>query len=121
MVARELQRNVGLGITAVGFLDDEPAKLGKWIHGVRVLGPLSSLDSVLTTHRVDEVLIAMPSAPGKVVRAIAEACRVTGVRSRTVPGVFELLDGQVNFSRVRQIEIVDQRFRGLLDRKILPG
>ena len=107
MVVREMERNPHLGMTPVGFLDDERAKLGKQIYGVPVLGNTKSLADVVQERRIDEVIIAMPTAPGSVLRSIAEQCRQLGVVSRTMPGVFELLDGNVSVSRLRQIEISD--------------
>jgi FlaA1/EpsC-like NDP-sugar epimerase len=107
MVAREIQRNPSLGLAAIGFLDDHGGKHGKWIYGVRVLGPLSFLGDILASGTVDEVLIAMPTAPGAIVRRIADVCRSRGVSSRTIPGFFELMDGQVSVSRVREIDITD--------------
>jgi FlaA1/EpsC-like NDP-sugar epimerase len=107
MVAREIQRNGSLGLKAVGFLDDDAAKRSKQIYGIQVLGPLSALDTLLTAQQVDEVLIAMPSAPGSIVRQIADVCRAGRIPSRTMPGIFELMDGQVSVSRVREIDITD--------------
>lgn len=107
MVVRELHRNPHLGMIPVGFVDDDPAKLGKHIHGIAVLGDLKSLVTVARLTRVDEVLIAVPTASGTVLRALAESCREAALASRTIPGVFELLDGQVSVSRLRQIDISD--------------
>ena len=107
MVAREVMRNPKHDVNVVGFLDDDSDKQSKRIHGVRVLGPLSALQTMLHRYAVQEVVIAMPSAPGSTLRNISEECRRAGVRSRTVPGVFELLDGEVRFNRVRQVEISD--------------
>lgn len=107
MVLRELQRNPQLGMVAVGFLDDDPAKIGKHIHGITVLGNLSSLVKVTRDHHVNEVVIAIPTAAGTVLRALATSCRKAGLASRTIPGVFELLDGRVSVSRLRPIEISD--------------
>jgi FlaA1/EpsC-like NDP-sugar epimerase len=116
MVARELQRNPQLGMEPVGFLDDNPEKHGKWINGVRVLGPLTRLRDCVAIHKVDEVIVAMPAVGGAVVRAVAETCRAAGVLSRTVPGVFELLGGDVSVSRLRTVQITD-----LLRREDLVG
>jgi FlaA1/EpsC-like NDP-sugar epimerase len=107
LVVREMQKNPQLNMHSVGFLDDDPAKLGKWIHGVRVLGSLEGLRRTSQDHQVDEVVIAMPAAPGTVVRSVSERCREAGVAFRTVPGVFELIDGQVSVSRLRNVDIAD--------------
>jgi len=107
MVARELQRNPQLGIEPVGYLDDNQEKLGMWISGLRVLGPLTQLRESVVAHEVDEVLIAMPTVGGGVVRAVAEMCRAAGIWSRTMPGVFELLDGDVSVGRLRTVQIAD--------------
>jgi FlaA1/EpsC-like NDP-sugar epimerase len=107
MVVGEIRRNPQLQMAPVGYLDDDPAKRGKRVVGVPVLGDTEALTQVLRTRRIDEVIIAMPTAPGTAVRRIAERAREAGVASRTMPGVFELLDGAVSVSRLRQIEITD--------------
>ena len=107
MVAREMERNEHLGIVAVGYLDDDRTKVGKQIQGLPVFGVTKDMASVVEKWRVDEVLIAMPTAPGSLLRSIAENARKLGVASRTVPGVFELLDGNVSVSRLREIDIAD--------------
>jgi FlaA1/EpsC-like NDP-sugar epimerase len=107
LVVREMQKNPQLGLEVAGFLDDSPLKWGKWINGVRVLGPLKALAGVARTHQIDEVIVAMPTAAGAVVRGVTEDCRRAGVPSRAVPGVFELLDGQVSVSRLRNVDIAD--------------
>ncbi len=107
MVVREMERNSHLGMKPVGFLDDERIKVGKQIYGVPVLGTTERLSAVVQDRRIDEVIIAMPTAAGSLLRSIAERCRQLGVMSRTMPGVFELLDGNVSVSRLRQIEVAD--------------
>lgn len=106
MVVREMER-APLGMAAVGFLDDDEAKLGQQVYGIPVLDNTKRLAAVVRKNRIDEVIIAMPSATGKVLRSIAEQCHRIGVASRTMPGVFELLDGDVSVSRLRQIDIAD--------------
>ncbi|HUL74532.1 MAG TPA: nucleoside-diphosphate sugar epimerase/dehydratase [Vicinamibacterales bacterium] len=107
LVVRELQRNPQLGMLPVGFLDDEPAKQGKHLLRLRVLGPTSDVEAVVRQHGVDQVIIAMPTAGGQAVRAIVEGCRAAGVPSRTIPGVYELLGGTVTVNRLRDVEITD--------------
>ena len=107
MVVREMQRNPQLGLTPVGFLDDAPNKQRKTILGVQVLGSVESLVSHARASGAQEVIIALPTAPGTVVRSIVERCREAGLASRVIPGVFELLDGKVSVSRLRNVEIFD--------------
>lgn len=107
LVVREVRRNPQLGIEPVAFADDDPVKLGKRIHGVPVIGTVPSIPGFVEQYGINEVIIAMPTAPGSVVRAVTDACRQSGITSRIVPGVFELLGGQMTVSRLRQVDIAD--------------
>jgi FlaA1/EpsC-like NDP-sugar epimerase len=107
LVVRELRRNPQLGMHAVAFLDDEPAKWKKQILGVPVRGPIAMLEAVAKHDDVHEVIIAMPAVSGTTVRNTAEASRRAGIPTRIVPGVFELLDGRVSINRLRRVEIAD--------------
>ena len=104
---REIRKNPQLGMQPVGFLDDSLVKLGKRIYEVPVLGTLADLEALVETHRVDQVVVAMPTAPGATVRALLDACHRAGVEARSVPGMFELLEGGVSVSRLREIDITD--------------
>lgn len=72
-----------------------------------VVGTLSELPQVLERYKVDEVVIAIPSAPGRVVRVVADIARLKGVPFRTMPGIYELLGGKVSVSRLREVDISD--------------
>lgn len=107
MVVREMQRNPQLGLEPIGFLDDDRAKIGKSVNGVRVLARLEQLEEVVASRGVDEVVIAMPKASGAVLRSLVEAARHADVPAKAVPGMFELLDGGVSVSRLRDVDITD--------------
>jgi len=107
LVVRELRKNPQLGLNPVGFLDDSSAKWNKRILGIPVFGPLSSLESAVKREAIDEVVVAMPTVSGAIVRGAAVACSRAGITARIVPGVFELLDGHVTVSRLRKVEIAD--------------
>ncbi len=107
LVVREMQKNPQLNKTPVGFLDDDPAKQRHQIHGVPVVGKLSDLGRVLENKRVSEVIIAIPSAGGGVVRMVADTCRAKGVPFRTMPGLYELIGGSVSVSALREVDITD--------------
>ena len=107
LVVRELQKSSHLNLTPVGFLDDDPAKQKHTIYGVTVIGKVDDLPLLIDLHKVDIVIIAIPSAPGQLVRMVNDVCRVRGIPSRTVPGVYELVDGKVSINRLREVDIND--------------
>lgn len=107
LVVKEMQKNRQINLEPVGFLDDDPAKQNQSLLGVPVIGKLGDLANALDEHKVDEVIIAIPSAPGRVVRLVADICRLKSVPFRTMPGIYELLGGKVSVSRLREVEITD--------------
>ena len=107
LVVKELQKTPQLHLEPIGFLDDDPAKQKHQIYGVQVIGKLPDLAHIVDLRPVDEIIIAIPSAPGKVVRLVADICRLKGISFRTMPGIYELLGGKVNVSRLREVEITD--------------
>jgi len=107
LVVRELQKSPQLNLVPVGFLDDDPAKQKHDLYGVPVIGYINDLADVLDNRRIDEVIFAVPSAPGRVVRFVNNACRAKGVPSRTMPGIYELIGGRVSVNRLREVDITD--------------
>ncbi len=107
LVVREMQRNPQLHMRPVAFVDDDSEKKGKEIHGVRVAGGLRDLARVVRDYLADEVVIAIPTAPGPVVRQVTDICRLSGIPFRTMPGIYELIGGKVGVSRLRDVDITD--------------
>jgi FlaA1/EpsC-like NDP-sugar epimerase len=107
LVVRELQKSSQLNLIPVGFLDDDPAKQKHAIHGVTVIGKVNDLATAIDQHGIEEVIIAIPSAPGQLVRMVNDVCRLKGIISRTMPGIYELIGGKVNVSRLREVDITD--------------
>ncbi len=107
LVVREMQRNPQLHMLPVAFVDDDPEKLRKDIHGIRVSSTLRDLASVIERYRADEVVIAIPTATGRVVRQVTDTCRQKGVPFRTMPGIYELIGGKVSVNRLREVDIGD--------------
>src|ERR687891_67324 len=107
-VAFELRRNPGLRSAPVGFVDDDPRKQGMRIAGIKVLGGTPDLPRVLDGVQPDEVIIAIPSAPGTLRQQVVTACRERGIPVRTLPTTFELLSGGMNLMRqVREVRVED--------------
>ena len=107
LVVRELQKSSQLNLIPVGFLDDDPAKQKHQIYGVSVIGKVNELADVLDNQHVDEVIIAIPSAPGSIIRLVNDVCRQKGISSRTMPGIYELIGGKVSVNRLREVDITD--------------
>jgi FlaA1/EpsC-like NDP-sugar epimerase len=109
MVAREINRNRDLGLTPVGFLDDDPAKRGLRIEGLRVRGNTEDeLPRILDEAEPDEVIIAIPSAPGSTRARIVRECRARSIPVRTLPTVFELLQTRGALARqMREVRVED--------------
>ncbi len=107
LVVRELQKSAQLNLNPFGFLDDDPAKQNHSIYGVRVIGVVSDLPAIIDLHQINEVVIAIPSAPGRLVRMVNDICRLKGIPSRTMPGIYELIGGKVSVNRLREVDITD--------------
>ncbi len=109
LVAREIMRNRELRLSPVGFLDDDPAKRRLRIEGLRVRGNTQAdLPRILDESEPDEVIIAIPSAPGSTRARIVRECRERGIPVRTLPTVFELLQTRGALARqMREVRVED--------------
>jgi FlaA1/EpsC-like NDP-sugar epimerase len=108
MVAREIRLNPNLGVRAIGFVDDDPRKRGMTAAGAKVLGSTHEIGGILDRKAPDEVIIAIPSAPGVLRAKVVAACRDRDIPVRTLPTVFELLRGGVQLTRqLREVRVED--------------
>ncbi len=109
MVVRELNLNPALGATAIGFVDDDPRKRGmRMTGGLKVLGSTDEIVSILDETAPDEVIIAIPSAPGTLRAKVVAAAREREITVRTLPTVFELLRGGVQLNKqLREVRVED--------------
>ncbi|MBU4013867.1 MAG: polysaccharide biosynthesis protein [Proteobacteria bacterium] len=106
-VVREIYDNPRMKYRVVGFVDDDKNKLGKQIHGIKVLGRIDELKEVVKKEGIDEILIAAPSAVGKDMRRIVEICDATKIPYKTLPGMGELIDGKVSIKAIRDVSYKD--------------
>jgi FlaA1/EpsC-like NDP-sugar epimerase len=107
MIVREMRNNQEIELEPVGYVDDNLAKVGMRIHDLPVLGTRESIPRLVREHRIDEVLIAMPTAPGQAIREIKEICESTPGAFKTIPGMHELLNGRVAVGQIRDVQIED--------------
>lgn len=106
-ILREIFENNQLHYRVIGFIDDDPQKKGRSIHGVPVLGALEKITSILKKEDVQEILIAIPSANGDQIRNIVETCKDCNVSYKILPGMGELIDGRVSVKVLRDISYED--------------
>lgn len=102
---REIQDNPRIKYRPVGLLDDDPRKRGRAIHGVPVLGPIEEIETL--PIQFDEILIAIPSAQGDVMRRIVDLCEKTDKRYRTIPKIGELIEGRITVNAIREVRLED--------------
>ncbi|MCP3954854.1 MAG: polysaccharide biosynthesis protein [Desulfobacterales bacterium] len=104
---REIRDNKRLFYRVVGFIDDALGKTGRTIHGVPVIGTLSSLHQHVQDNEIEEIIIAVPSATGEQMRLFVDACKTTGVKYKTLPGIGEIIDGRVSLKALRDVSFKD--------------
>jgi FlaA1/EpsC-like NDP-sugar epimerase len=108
LVVQEMQRSRMLAYTPIGFVDDDERKRNTRILGVRVLGTLEELPRVVREYHPDEVLIAIPSASGEIRRRVFEAAQAANVPVKTLPGLYELISGDLDLAgQIRPIQVED--------------
>jgi FlaA1/EpsC-like NDP-sugar epimerase len=113
-IYREIQDNASLRYEVVGFLDDDLTKVGRLLHGVPILGTTSELKNLSKRVGAEETLIAIPSATSAQMRALLARCEESGLPSKTVPGMGELIDGKVSIKAIRDVD-----YRDLLGREVV--
>ena len=107
MIVKELLSHPQLGLNPIGFVDDDRAKHGHRLCDLPVHGALDQIKDLVLRYDVEEVIIAMPRAPGAVVREVVRAAMEAGVKTRTVPGIYDIISGRVAVASLRQVEIQD--------------
>ena len=107
MVVKDLLRHPSIGIEPVGFVDDDPRKIGRSLHEVPILGRREAIPSLVKRLRVDQVLLAIPSATSEVIRDVAAKCEEAGATLRVLPSVREVVDGRIVARDFRDLRIED--------------
>ena len=116
LIVQEMQRSRMLSYTPIGFVDDDPRKRNTRILGVRVLGTMDELPRIVREFKPDEVLIAIPSASGETRRRVVEAAQTEHVPVKTLPGLYELISGDVNLAgQIRPVQVEDVLGREQVD------
>lgn len=107
MVLKELLENPTVNKKPVGFIDDDPVKRNMKVMGVKVVGDVASLPMVLEDQKIDEVVLAMPSASKQRISEVAKLCVGSGCKVRMLPSIGEIIDGKVSMQKIRDVDIKD--------------
>lgn len=107
MIAREIRQRYYDSKQLIGFIDDDPNKKNKSLFGVKVLGAKDEIGEVVRKHNVDEIIIALPSVSGLVYRELLQGCLETKCIVKTVPALYELIDGKVTVRQLRDVSLED--------------
>ena len=106
LLAREMLR-YPTGYRPIGFVDDDPTKWGMLLRGLEVIGATEDLAAIAKAEGAEELIIAVPSAPPPEVRRIVELCESTGVPFKVLPGIQQVLSGDVRVNHLRDVRIED--------------
>ena len=107
MVLRELQTSARSENQVVCIVDDDPAKLRSYLRGVRVAGNREQIPALVEQYRVEDIILALPTAEAADKRAIIEQCQKTRCRVRTLPALYQLANGQATVQQLRNVEVED--------------
>lgn len=107
LVAKEIASRPDLSIEPVGFVDDDPLKVGTIVHGIRVLGKTDAIAQLARKTGAAQAIITIANASGAEIRRIKRACEQAEILVKIIPGIYEILDGRVNLTRIREVSIED--------------
>lgn len=104
---REMKSSSFIQKNAMCVIDDDKKKIGNFIHGVKVVGSREDILENVAKYDIDEIIIAMPTAPKSVIREVLDICKQTRCELKTLPGMFQLVNGEVNVSQLRKVDVID--------------
>lgn len=107
MVAKEMKNHFANKVNIVGFIDDEASKKGAKILGIPVLGSRDDIPRIVEEGNIERIILAIPSAPGKVIKQIVEICQQTEAEIQILPGMYDLIEGNVTVSNIREVQVED--------------
>jgi len=118
MIAREIHRVSSLPYNVIGFIDDKKNKKGQIIHSLPVLGASSDFFNIVKHHKIEEAIIAIPSAKGTDIRNFVNMCQEAKLHFKITPGLYNIIDGKVSVSQLREVRIEDLLGRDVVEVEI---
>ncbi|MDY5213348.1 polysaccharide biosynthesis protein [Intestinibacter sp.] len=107
MIVRELFKNTNLKKIPVAVVDDDKNKQGKYVYDVPVVGKIDDIEEIVKTHSIEEIIICIANINPKRKKEIINICKKTNLKIKTIPGIYEIIDGKVNVTKLRDVQIED--------------
>ena len=104
---REIKLNPALGMDPVCAVDDNPGKRGRYLEGVPVVGNRDDIARICDDYRIDQIVYAIPSCSAATRKELLDLCTATGLEVMAIPGIYQLMDGQVSVSKLREVRLED--------------
>lgn len=107
MLVREIANSSHVNKRVVCIVDDAKAKQGSYLHGVKIMGTRDDIPRLVKRYHVDEIMLALPSAPAREIKKILDICKETGCELKRLPGIYQLVNGEVGISKLKEVEVND--------------
>ena len=107
MVVKELEKNPQLNKKAVAIIDDDITRIGDQVSGVNIVGTRNSILKIVKLYKIDEIIFSIANISKKGKKEIIDICKNTNCKIKTIPGIYEIIDGKVDIKQVRDVEIED--------------
>jgi FlaA1/EpsC-like NDP-sugar epimerase len=104
---REITNSKHISKKVVCAIDDAPDKIGNYIHGIKIVGNRNSIVKMVTQYDVHEIMVAMPTASPKETKEILDICKETGCKLEKLPGMFQLVNGEISISKLKEVDVND--------------
>lgn len=107
MIIREFKTTDKIDYLPICLIDDDPNKLNKNIYGVKVVGGTADIPKLAEKYSIDEIIIAMPSVPKTEIKRVYDICEVTKCKVKTLPGIYQIVNGDASVTALREVRITD--------------
>lgn len=107
VIIKEINNSYYSTMSIKCIIDDDPDKWGRYVQGIKVIGGRESIIENASLYGIDEIIIAIPSAPKRVIKDIITICQETNCKLRTLPGMYQLVNGEVDISKLRDVDVED--------------
>lgn len=107
LLIKEIKKSTNLNYDIIGLIDDNEEKTGRTINGIKVIGTRKDIINICEEKDIEEIILAIPSVDVKTKREIINICKNTKAKLKTLPGIYEIIDGRVSISKIRDVSIED--------------